>query len=927
MPILRPTNLIPPRFATSDEDQRLIDDAAGTAAWKRWGTYVSTRSWGTVREDYSPNGDAWNYFPHDHARSRAYHWGEDGIAGWCDWDQLLCFAPAFWNGVDPILKERYFGLTNSEGNHGEDVKEYYYFLDNTPTHSYARCLYKYPQKPFPYDELVKVNRERQSQPESYEYELLDTGVFDEDRYFDIFVEYAKHAPNTTAVRIRAVNRGPEAATLHLLPTLWFRDVWSLEGLEGWPAGSETKIVSHGTEVHAKTLPRLAIHQQRARSVVLSAEHTELGNFFFHAPTPNELLFTENVTNTQRLYGRPNTVPYCKDAFNEFVVGGNRGAVNPAQRGTKAAPLYVQQIGARSEYVWDFVLSDTVLAEDFSVDAVIKQRLKECDAFYETVHAKKATTEERRVQRQAISSLLWSKQFYFLDVAKWYQGDPRQLQPDYLPKRKKFSTRNARWQDLNVQWVMSVPDNWEYPWFAAWDLCFHCVTLAIVDPDYAKEQLLLLTSEALIHRNGQIPAYEWEFSDLNPPVVAWATWKVYVLGGRYFKINDRDFLERMFQKLLLNFGWWVNREDRNDSNIFEGGFLGLDNVSVFDRSERLPGGGYLEQSDGTAWMGLFALNMMRIAFELALDDPVYEDLATKFFEHFMQLSDAINRSCGGDSSDGLPGLWDPQDDFYYDHLRYPDGRQTPLRVRSLVGLLPMIAAEILDQDDLDRLPMFKTRYEWFVKNRASLARHILTARNCKGHQRILLSIVGMKRLRKLLRRLLDENEFLSPYGFRSLSKYHEKNPFIMHANGETWGICYEPAEAKTKVKGGNSNWRGPIWFPACSLLVDSLLLYDRFIGGTIMFPYPAPDGDATSCEDIARDVADRLIGLFLPDPKTGQRPCFGGTNKMQSDPNWKDYLFFFEHFHGDNGAGLGAMHQTGWTSLVANIINNKYGHKF
>ena len=903
MPNLRPLRVIPTRSASSLEDQRIIDDTTGKAPWKRWGTYVSARSWGSVREDYSLNGDAWNYLPHDHARSYAYRWGEDGIAGWCDSSQYMVFAPAFWNGADPILKERFFGLSNSEGNHGEDVKEYYFYTENTPTHSYARALYKYPQAAYPYDELVRVNRERQSQAGSFEYELLDTGIFDENRYFDIFIEYAKHSPGTTVVRITAANRGPDAAKLWLLPTLWFRDNWSWQNV-------------------AK--PQLSIKQRDGNALILQGAHPKLGVMQFRAPSTERVLFTDNTTNYPRLYGSVEK-GYFKDAFHDYLIAGRRDAVNPEETGTKCAPVYEELIPAGAEKVWEFVLSENSIPENIDAANVIRERRDEWLAFYETISAPKATQEERQIQRQAFAGMLWNKQFYFFDVRPWTEGDRPTTERGMHQPRHGFAPRNRKWRDFNARFILAVPDNWEYPWFAAWDLCFQCVTLALIDPDFAKEQLLLLTSEAMIHRNGQIPAYEWEFSDANPPIVAWASWKVYRLGQRYFGITDRDFLERMFQKLLLNFGWWVNREDRADNNIFEGGFLGLDNVSIFDRSEPLPGGGFIEQSDGTSWMGLFALNMMRIAFELALGDSVYEDMATKFFEHFMELADAINRN-STDNLDGMPGLWDQTDEFYYDHLRYPDGRTTPLRVRSLVGLLPLIASEVVDEKDLERLPSFKSRYEWFIKNRPVLARHILTAHDSGGKRRILLSMVGEKRLRLVLKKLLDENEFLSPHGFRSLSKYHEQHPFVLHVDGVSRCVGYEPAESISKVKGGNSNWRGPVWFSTCVMLLDVLIVYDKFIGNAIRFQYPANTGDPHSCMEIAEDVAGRLVSIFCVNPATGLRPCYGHVEKLQNDPHWKDYILFFEYFHGDNGAGLGAMHQTGWTGLVANIINHKYRHK-
>ena len=897
MPMLRPYDRVPLYIPKCEEQKRLIEESKGRAPWKKWGTYMAERCWGAVREDYSANGDAWNYLPHDHARSAAYRWGEDGMAGWCDDNQWLCFAPAFWNGNDPILKERAFGLNGSEGNHGEDVKEYYFYIDNTPTHSYARYLYKYPQARFPYEKLVSENGARRADAGSFEYELLDAGAFDQDRYFDIFVEYAKSSPETTVIRVSAFNRGPDAATLTFLPTLWFRDIWSYPTL-----GPKQPI------------PKLSVRDAN----LLQAEHPLLGNRrLILAKGFSDILFTENATNAQRLYGKQNATPFTKDAFHSFVCDGKHEAVNPARTGTKAAALYSQEIAAGANYSWTLILTDEDLPADFPADAVLTARKTECDAFYETVHPPKATPEERKIQRQSLSGLLWNKQYYYFDAERWMKGDDRAVTG---PTPNRQPTRNQRWHDLNADFVMSMPDSWEYPWFASWDLALQCVSMAMVDPDFAKEQLLLLTSEAFLHHNGQLPAYEWEFSDANPPVQAWAALKIYQSGRRHFGIRDRDFLERIFQKLLLNFGWWVNQKDNNENNIFEGGFLGLDNVSVFDRSEPLPGGGYIEQSDGTAWMGLFSLTMMRIAFQLALEDPVYEDLATKFFEHFMVLANAINKT---DGEDEALGLWNEEDGFYYDQLRRPGGLTQPLRVRSLVWLLPMIASEILFQEDLEKLPMFKARYEWFLKNRPDLAGSILTSTGKGGRRRHLLSIVGQKRLRRILQRLLDENEFLSPYGLRSLSKIHATQPFVLHANGTERCICYEPAESLTKLKGGNSNWRGPIWFPTNCLILDTLTTFDKFIGDAIKFPFPAHDGVAMSCDQIARELGERMIHLFVPDPESGRRACYGGVEKLQSDPYWRDYILFFEYFHADNGAGLGAMHQTGWTSFVANVIDRKY----
>jgi len=910
MPILRPSSVIPLRVPRNAEERRIVDDTSEKAPWKKWGTYVSERSWGTVREDYSASGDAWNYLPHDLARSKAYRWGEDGMAGWCDAAQLLCFAPAFWNGADPILKERAFGLNGHEGNHGEDVKEYYFYLENTPTHSYAKYLYKYPQRTFPYDDLVRENAARQGNPASFEYELLDTGIFAENRYFDIFVEYAKASPETVVIRIRAINRGPDAATLHLLPTIWFRDTWS------W---KESGAVPN---CH----PSISLSKNAEHGGVLLAKHRDLHPMCLHFPPANEILFTDNATNYGRVYGKPQLHAFCKDAFHEYLIHGRGEAVNPAQTGTKAAPVYVQQIASGAEHAWTFVLSgdDENRATDFSADNVVAQRRTECDAFYNTIHPNRATAEEKRLQTLALSGMFWNKQFYFFDVQQWIDGnDPPTEKPCSVRKSCRRVIRNSHWRALNADFVMLMPDKWEYPWFAAWDLSFHAMTVALADPDLAKEQILLLVSEALLHPNGHLPAYEWEFSDANPPVHAWAAWHIYKSGQRHYGIKDRDFLERVFHKLLVNFTWWVNRKDSNDNNIFEGGFLGLDNISLFDRSVPVPGGGLIEQSDGTAWMGLFSLYMMRIAFELALQDPVYEDLATKFFAHFMVMADAVNHTASDDDPDASLGLWDEQDGFYYDQLRLPDGRTVPLRVRSLVGLLPMVASSILYQEDIDQLPMFKARYEWFINNRPAMARSILTARELGGQRKHLLSIVGQKRFRKILRRLLDTNEFLAPFGLRSLSKIHEKQPYVVEINGQRIQIGYEPAEALSRLKGGNSNWRGPIWFPTTILLLDTLAVFDAFIEDAIKFPFPANNGIAMSSGQIARDIGQRMINLFIRDPATGLIPCYGGVETLQHDPHWRDHLLFFEYFHGDNGAGLGAAHQTGWTGLIANLIERKY----
>ena len=851
MHILRPYGLVPERQPKSLEDVRIIEDAQGKKPWKKWGTYLSERSWGGVREDYSANGNAWDFLPHDHARSVAYRWGDDGLAGWCDSTQYLCFAPSFWNGKDPILKERAFGLSNSEGNHGEDVKEYYFYLENTPSHSYAQYLYKYPHAAYPYEQLLQVNAERRSQPGSFEYELLDTGIFDGDRYFDIFVEYAKADPETTVIRIRACNRGPDAAALHFLPTLWFRDTWS------WADPAKTVLPTRATSVLSRSSndsrPRLFKDMAKDGYETIQADHPHLGTRFLFVPAPAELLFTDNATNSERIHNTRNGSPFCKDAFHEYVVNGRHDAVNPALSGTKGAAHYVQSIPAGGEYVWTLVLTDQeALPEDFSAQDVIWARRAECDEFYQSIQPPAATDSEKKLQRQALAGMLWNKQFYFFDVQRWMDGDGEQPGKPGRKTRSQKPTRNSNWRNLHAGFVMAMPDKWEYPWFAAWDLSFHSVTLALVDPDFAKEQMLQLLSDSLQHPNGQLPAYEWEFSDVNPPVQAWAAWKIYNSGKRHFGIADRDFLERAFQRLLFNFGWWVNRTDANHNDIFEGGFLGLDNISVFDRSETLLGGGIIEQSDGTAWMGLFSLSMMRIAFELAQGDPVYENMATKFFEHFMALADAINNDSTESTRDpsAALGLWDEQDGFYYDQLRLPNGRTQTLRLRSLVGLLPMVASEIINEEDLDRLPTFKARYDWFIAHRPKLARSILSTRDNGGKRRFFLSIVGEKRFRRILQRLLDEGEFLSPYGLRSLSKIHETQPFVMEADGQTRVVRYEPAESLSKVKGGNSNWRGPIWFPTSCLLLDTLTVFDKFIGDAIRFPFPTNGGVAKTCDEIA-----------------------------------------------------------------------------
>ncbi|MBZ5602980.1 MAG: glucosidase [Acidobacteriia bacterium] len=847
----------------SAEHDRLEGPYTGLVRpWRKWGPYLSDRSWGTVREDYSPHGTAWDFLPHDYARSKAYRWGEDGIAGICDRYQILCFALAFWNGRDPILKERLFGLQSSEGNHGEDVKEYYFYLDSTPTHSYMRMLYKYPQREFPYGQLVEENRRRNGT--GMEYELLDTGIFDDDRYFDIVIEYAKAAPESIAIRVEIFNRGPEDADLHVLPHLWFRNTWA------WtePRSAEPVIRLDGDRI-------VADDRTAAAPKNLFMEY-RLGERFLYGPPGATPLFSDNESNAERLYGASNRTPYVKDAFHRYLVHGEAGVVNPAMRGTKACLDYKVHVAARSSVVLRLSLTDGAAIED--VDAIVASRKSDADEFYATVHPPRASDEEKMIQRQALAGLLWSKQFYYFDVNRWLEGDNPNLPP---PESRKHS-RNRHWRHLNSMRLLSMPDKWEYPWFAAWDLAFQCISLALVDPGFAKDNLWFLLFEQFQHINGQIPAYEWEFSDLNPPVHAWACWRVYQMEGA----KDRQFLEKCFHKLLINFAWWVNKVDSQGNNVFEGGFLGLDNITVVDRSEKLPNGAILEQSDGTGWMAFFCLYMMRIALELAKENKSYEGLATKFFEHFVYIGSAMKKMGGRDYQ-----LWDDQDGFFYDILRYPNGEFHKFRVRSLVGLIPMFAIETVSADELRQHPDFMRDVNWFVNNRAELVGHACEI----APDGYTLSIVDRHQLGRILERLRDPNEFLSDAGIRSLSRFHRDNPFVFgHSR-----VRYEPAEEDIKLKGGNSNWRGPIWFPTSYLIVESLV---RF-------------GD----RDLAQEVAERLIGIFKRD-QHGRRPVFGGAEKFQTDPHWRDHLLFYEHFHGDNGAGIGASHQTGWTALVANLID-------
>ena len=878
----------------SPEEERLQADAARTANWKRWGTYLSERQWATVREDYSADGDAWAYFPHDHARSRTYRWGEDGLLGFCDRECRLCFALALWNGKDPILKERLFGLTNTEGNHGEDVKEEYFYLDAMPTYSYARALYKYPQAEFPYEMLVQANGRRgKNEPE---FELSDTGIFDDNRAFDVFAEYAKNAPDDILIRLTVANRGPEPATLHLLPTLWFRNTWS------WGQTYESLGAKPGLSLKEKN-----------RFV---ADHQTLGRFILefgtdpngHLPTT---LFTENESNTRRLWGMGAEGAFVKDAFHEYVIHGRTGAVNPANTGTKAALHYVLQIPAGASQTITLRLfaekespSDP-LGPDF--EAIFATRIQEKEAFYRSLTRARLDDTEFNVVRQAAAGMLWTKQFYYFVVEEWLRGDPAMP-----PPASRLSGRDSAWQHLFSRDVISMPDKWEYPWFASWDTGFHMVPFAYIDPEYAKEQLLLLLREWYMHPSGEIPAYEFNFSDVNPPVQAWAAWRVYKVSADS-GARDREFLERIFQKHLLHFTWWVNRKDANGENLFSGGFLGLDNIGVFDRSKPLPDGGTLRQADATSWMAFYCGTLLSIAIELARNpdgavDRAYEDMASKFIEHYVQIADAMNRLGG-------TGLWNEEDGFYYDQA-WIDEQVFPLKTRSLVGLLPLIAVEVLEETTIKKLPGFYKRLMWFMHHRTGLAEHITYCHAKEGRR--LLAIPSRIRLERVLRYMFDENEFLSPYGLRSLSKYHEKHPYSFTSQGVDYRVDYEPAESKSGLFGGNSNWRGPIWFPTNFLIVEALERYHHFYGDTFKVECPTGSGRMLNLAQAALEIESRLASIFLPDAN-GHRPCYGGDTRYASDPFWRDLVRFNEYYNGDTGRGLGASHQTGWTALAVGCI--------
>jgi hypothetical protein len=877
------------------EERRLQEVINHQAHWRRWGPYLSDRQWGTVREDYSPHGSAWDYLPHDHARSRAYRWGEDGIAGISDNHQRLCFAIALWNGADPILKERLFGLTGTEGNHGEDVKECYFYLDNTPTHSYMKALYKYPHQAYPYTQLVEENKRRSRQDP--EFELIDTGIFSENRYTDVFIEYAKQSAEDILIQIKAVNRGSETKTIYLLPTLWFRNTWSWAQAESKPYLEEVSA-SHGLKT-------------------VLASHSSLGDRWLYcedmgAYANTHLLFTENETNTERLFGYPNSLAYVKDSIIDYLVNNNKKAVNPEQRGTKVSALYELTLASGEARTIRLRLSNRGdLSNPFATefDEIFRTRRIEADEFYQKIAPSSINDDLCNVQRQAFAGLLWSKQFYHYTVEKWLQGDSATI----LPPTERKRGRNHEWFHLDSEDILSMPDKWEYPWFAAWDLAFHCIPLSMIDPDFAKYQLDVLTREWYMHPNGQIPAYEWAFGDVNPPVHAWATWRVYKIEKKMYGRTDRMFLERVFQKLLLNFTWWVNRKDVEGNNVFQGGFLGLDNIGVFDRSSQLPTGGHIDQSDGTSWMAMYCLNMLAIALELAQENPVYEDIATKFFEHFIYIADAMNH-IGEDNA----SLWDEQDGFYYDVLHLPDDHQMKLKVRSMVGLIPLFAVETLEPHILQQLPNFKKRLEWFIQNRPDLRQNVACMETPGIGARRLLAIVSREKLARILQKMLDPSEFYGEFGVRAVSRYHAEHPYVFEASGAQFRVDYEPAESTSGLFGGNSNWRGPIWFPVNFLLIESLQKFHYYLGDDFRVECPTGSGNQLTLWEVASEISKRLTNIFLKD-SSGHRPVYSQSSTFQNDSNWQDLILFYEYFHGDTGRGVGASHQTGWTALVAKLI--------
>jgi hypothetical protein len=864
----------------TQEEIRLTEDRDKKKNWRKFGPYLTERQWGTVREDYSPHGNAWEFVSHDAARSKAYRWGEEGIGGVSDDKQILCLSLALWNKKDPIIKERLFGLTGNEGNHAEDCKEYYYYLDSTPTHSYMKMLYKYPQREFPYERLVEVNRSRGKKDP--EFELIDTDIFNNNKYFDVYIEYAKADENDLLMKITVFNRGPEEASVHVLPQVWFRNTWA------W-----------GTDDFKPEL-------YRDDYGTIKVCHKILGNYYLYSEGTPELLFCENETNTGRLYDYHQPGVF-KDGINDYLIFKNPGSIHKVLKGTKAAFNYDITLMAGESREISLRLSDKYLNKPFSdFKNIFETRLQEADDFFGQLQKNTKNEDWKNVQRQAIAGMLWSKQFYYYDVARWLKGDPGQPPPP--PERK--TGRNREWTHLDNADIISMPDKWEYPWYAAWDLAFHTIPIAMVDPEFAKNQLQLLTKEWYMHPNGQLPAYEWAFGDVNPPVHGWATWRVFKMDEKLQGKPDRKFLEEVFHKLLLNFTWWVNKKDMNGNNIFQGGFLGMDNIGVFDRSAQLPTGGHIEQSDGTSWMAMFTLNMLRISLELAKENPTYQSLATKFFEHFLYIAGAI-------SLEGID-LWDEEDEFFYDVLHTPDGNRTPMKIRSMVGLIPLFAVEVLDEEIFQTMPEFTQRLEWFLKNRPDLA-NLISRWGAKGrNERHLLSLLRGHRMKRILKRMLDESEFLSPYGIRALSKVYEEHPYKFYTNGHEFNVRYTPGEGDSTLFGGNSNWRGPIWFPVNFLLIESLQRFHHYYGSDFKVEHPTGSGNMLTLKEIAQDLSDRLVRIFTKD-ENGRRPVFGSYEKMQKDEFFRDHILFYEYFHGDNGRGVGASHQTGWTGLVAKLI--------
>ncbi|MBC8506296.1 MAG: glucosidase [Chloroflexi bacterium] len=873
------------------EDRRLRDSESRKADWKNWGPYLSERAWGTVREDYSAMGEAWEHFPHDHARSRAYRWNEDGLGGFSNRFQNICLSVALWNEKDPILKERLFGLTGNQGNHGEDVKEYYYYLDSTPTHSYAKMLYKYPQVEYPYSQLVDENGKRDRL--APEYELVDAlkAAFTETRYFDVYIEYAKADQEDILCRISVTNRGAESAPIHVLPHIWFRNTWS------WG--------------YDRPKPELRALDE----MTLYTNHRHLGERWWYADTNGApFLFTENETNYERLFNTSNTGTHVKDGIDQAVVHGRSEGVNPEKHGTKAAVHFQTMLEPGETFIIRTRFTNQENQAPFSDFAsVFEQRIQEADQFYAAVQSPKLNDDERNIQRQAFAGLMWSKQFYHYGIEQWLQGDPAGPPP---PETRK-NGRNSDWSHLYNLDVISMPDKWEYPWYAVWDLAFHTLPIAMIDPEWAKRQIILMLREWYMHPNGQIPAYEWALGDVNPPVHAWAAWRVYKISRKVTGVADRDFLARVFQKLLLNFNWWVNRKDADGNNVFQGGFLGLDNIGVFDRSAPLPTGGHLEQADGTAWMGMYCLNMLAMALELSRTRPEYEDMATKFFEHFVYIAEAISHKCGA------KGLWDEEDGFYYDIIHTPDDRHLPLKIRSFVGLIPLYAVEVLEPALLDKLPRFKKRMDWFIKHRPHLVENIASLTKPGTDGRLLLSLVNQKQVEQVMEHMLDENKFLSDYGLRSLSKEHEDNPFVFSVDGQEHKVSYQPGESTSGMFGGNSNWRGPIWFPVNYLMIESLQKYHHYYGDSLEVKFPSGEGQNTDLGNVAAELSRRLVSIFLRDEK-GQRRFNGNESIFQNDPHWRDHILFYEYFHGDSGQGIGASHQTGWTALVAKLIQQSGG---